>query len=60
MGLGGREEGEGKIGGGQDQVLEGTGEKVRKSDRNVAVGDGELGVVTRKSQTPGKREAPRT
>ena len=25
----------------------------------VAVGHGELGIATRKSQTPGKQEAPR-
>ena len=28
--------------------------------RCVAMGDGELGVATRKSQMPGKQEAPRT
>ena len=28
--------------------------------RCVAVGDGELGVATRKSQIPGKQEPPRT
>ena len=28
--------------------------------RCVAMGDGELGVATRKSQTPGKQETPRT
>ena len=28
--------------------------------RYVAMGDGELGLATRKSQMPGKQEAPRT
>jgi hypothetical protein len=28
--------------------------------RCVAMGDGELGIATRKSQMPGKQEAPRT
>jgi hypothetical protein len=29
-------------------------------ERCVAMGDGELGVATRKSQMPGKQEVPRT
>ena len=29
-------------------------------EKYVAVGLGKLGVATRKSQTPGKQEAPRT
>jgi len=32
----------------------------RDEQRCVARGNGELGVATRKSQKPGKQEAPRT
>ena len=35
-------------------------QRVRKLNRNIVVGDRELEVATRKSQTPGKQEAPRT
>ena len=59
--LGGREEGEGR------RVESGVGRdggdrctEVQKTEwRCVAVGDGELGVATRKFQMPGKQEAPR-
>ena len=59
--LGGREEGEGK-GGSSD--MGGDGERSTEGQefesRCVAVGDGELGVATRKSQMPGTQEVPRT
>jgi len=48
---------------GQDQVLEETGwygEVQEIEQRCIAMGDGELGVATSKSQMPGKQEAPRT
>jgi hypothetical protein len=61
MGLGGREEGEGKEGAGsgvgrdremfRDQEIE---------QRCIAMGGGELGLVTRKAQMPGKQELPGT
>jgi hypothetical protein len=57
-----REEGEGK---GGDIIR--CGRKLGRStegqefeQRCVAVGDGELGVATRKTQMPGKQEVPRT
>jgi hypothetical protein len=34
--------------------------RVMFQQRYVAMGDGELGVATRKSQMPGKQEPPRT
>ena len=43
---------------GQGQVCEATGENYGGSEiKYVAVGDGELGIATRMSQTPGKQEA---
>ena len=45
----------------QDQVWEEKKEKGQENEqRCVAVEDGELGEVTKKSQIPGKQEAPRT
>ena len=52
-----------RINGGQDRCGRRLGrcrggQEIEKS--YVAMKDGELGVATRKSQTPGKQEAPRT
>jgi hypothetical protein len=59
--LGGREECVGG-GGGKNQVWEEIEEMYREEieQRSVAMGDGELGIATRKSQMPGKQEPPRT
>jgi hypothetical protein len=35
-------------------------QRIRKWNKNIVVGDGELGVATRKSQTLGKQEVNRT
>ena len=56
MDLGGREEGERKRGSGSDMGVDG-GDFQRKC---VAVGEGELGIATRKFQMPGTQEVPRT
>jgi hypothetical protein len=57
--LRGRDEGKGDKGkGGQNQVWEEMEEMFRGSG-NVAMGDGKLGVATRKFQMPGKQEPPR-
>jgi hypothetical protein len=55
-----REEGEGKIE--EESGMRGDGDlqMVKKLNRRVAIGDGELGVTTRKSQIPGNKELPRT
>ena len=48
---------------GQSQSMEGTGENTDCQEieqKHGAVGDGEVGVATSKSQTPRKQEAPRT
>jgi hypothetical protein len=52
-----RREGE-KEGG--NQVWRRCTESQEIEQRCVAIGDGELGVATRKSQMPGKQEPPRT
>jgi hypothetical protein len=60
-GLGRKRKGGGERG--QDQVWEEMEEMYRGSGngkRCVAMGDGELGVATRKSQVKGKQEHPRT
>ena len=47
----------------QDQILEGKAERYRETkikEKYIAMRDGEVGVATRMSQTPGKPEAPRT
>jgi hypothetical protein len=62
--LGGREEEEeeGNKGGrircwiGQERCTEGQ----KNEQRYIEMGDGELGTATKKSQMPGKQEAPRT
>ena len=60
--MGGREEGEGKKRGriryGRRWRRCTEGQEIEQ--RCVAMGDGELGVATRKSQMPGKQEPPRT
>jgi hypothetical protein len=57
--LGGREEGEGKKKG-RIRYGRRCTEVQEIEQRCVAMGDGELGVKTRKSQMPGKQEPPRT
>ena len=45
------------------QIWEETGEKYTGQEfkrRCIVVGEGKLGVATRKSQTPGTQEIPRT
>ena len=49
-----------RVGGGRGRIRYREVQRVRKLNRNEAVGDGELGIATRKSQTPGKQEVPRT
>jgi hypothetical protein len=47
----------------QNQVEEEMGESIEGQEieqRFVGVGDGELGMASRKSQMPGKQEVPRT
>ena len=60
--MGGREEGEGEKRGriryGRRWRRCTEGQEIEQ--RCVAMGDGELGIATRKSQMPGKQEAPRT
>ena len=60
--MGGREEEEGKKRGriryGRRWRRCTEGQEIEQ--RCVAMGDGELGVATRKSQMPGKQEPPRT
>jgi hypothetical protein len=60
--LGGRREDDEKKGGLGSCIRRDRREvhRVRKLTRNVALGDGELRIATRKFQTPGKQEAPRT
>jgi len=61
-GLGRKEGGEGEKGD-QDRVWEEIGwytEGQEVEQRSVAIGDGELGVATSKSQMPRKQEAPST
>jgi hypothetical protein len=59
--LGRKRRGEGEKEG-QNQVWEEIEEMYREEieQRSVAMGDGELGIATRKSQMPGKQEPPRT
>jgi hypothetical protein len=55
--LGGRE-GEGEMSGGRWWWRCTEGQEIEQ--RCVEMGDGELGVATRKSQMPGQQESPRT
>jgi hypothetical protein len=55
--LGGREEEEREKGAGSGMGRD-RGQEIEQ--RYVAMGDGEMRVATRKSQKPGKQEAPRT
>ena len=57
-------EGGSKRGGRGNRAGSGVGGEAGRSpeieQRCVMVGDGELGIATRKFQTPGKQEVPRT
>ena len=59
--MGGRKEGKEKGGGLKYRRRWGKSTEGQEFERScVAVGDGELGIATRKSQMPRKQEAPRT